>query len=110
MIGVERVPLVVALLFTEPEEALDVAGAVRPVLPLAGGPPLELRALGRSGQSLSSAEQCFDVDAVVDRGFRCGHVPLLQWPLTRSRSHMRSHRWSGPLRVRGRNVLLRCVQ
>ena len=42
MVDVERVPGAVALLLAEAEEALDVGVAVRAVLPLARGSPLEL--------------------------------------------------------------------
>src|SRR5439155_26981943 len=80
MVSVERVRLVVALLLAEAEEAVHLRVGVRAVLPLARGPPLELRGLGRPGEGLLGIEQRLDVDAVVDRGIDRSHVPLLGPP------------------------------
>ena len=73
MVGIERERGPVLLLLAEAEIALDGGVAVGAVLPLADRPPLELGALGRLGQRFARAEQCGNVDAVVDLGFRCSH-------------------------------------
>ena len=82
MVDVEGVAGAVALLLAEAEEAFHRRVAVRSVLPLTRGAPLELRGLRSRSQRLPGAEQSFDVDAIVDRGLCSGHwpTPLLSVP------------------------------
>ena len=66
MVGVEGELALVLLLGAEAVEAFDGGAAVRAVHPLARRAPLELGGLGCLGQRFARAEQCLDVDAVVD--------------------------------------------
>ena len=75
VVGLDRERLAVGVLLAETGEVGDRRAAVGAVHPLAAGPPLELRGLGRVGQRLAGAAQRLDVHAVVDgRGVGLGHV------------------------------------
>jgi len=71
MVDVVRVLDAMALLAAESEEALDAAVAVRSVQPLARGTPDEVGSLRCGAERVARAEECFDIDAVVDGSFRC---------------------------------------
>ena len=76
VIRLERRLGLVLLLLAEAEEPVHVRPAVRAVLPLAGGPPRELRGLGRALERLARIEQRLHVDSVVDGRRAMVHAPF----------------------------------
>jgi hypothetical protein len=76
MIGVEGEGALVVLFLAEAVIAFDRGVAVRAVLPLASGAPLELRGNGRFCKRLARGDQCFDVDAIVGTAIGIGHDAL----------------------------------
>src|SRR5690606_11473326 len=77
VVGIEPERGAVLLLLAEAEEALYSGCAVRSVDPVTGCAPRELRRLGRLGQGFPRAQQCFDVDSVVDGSLGGFHWVLL---------------------------------
>src|SRR5690606_7891477 len=77
VVRVERELPAVALLLTQPIEALDRRSAVRAADPVTGGAPAELRGLRSLLQRFARTQQCLDVDAVVDFQGRDVHLRLL---------------------------------
>ncbi len=78
MVGLEAELALVRLLGAEPEEALHRRAAMRSADPVALGAPFEFAGFRRLAQRLTSAQQCFYVDAVV--GMARGHVHLYVSP------------------------------